>query len=184
MSAAASFGWPWRNAAPRALSMPPPRLRKLAQWKPRQLLLTSPRWTWRQLLLLLQARRGALCVEGAHGSGSASGKRTRKRLLLLHLQVQPGFQRLEGQLTAPQVALPVWRWARGVQGRVSGHCRRRRWRMAAPTCDRPALAGCRGSVTLNPYLPLLSLHTREWAAPRDAGHFCTGGGRRAGRAVL
>ena len=34
---------------------------------------------------------------------------------------------------AASVALPVWRWARGVQGRVSGHCRRRRWRMAAPT---------------------------------------------------
>ena len=99
--------------------------------KPRQLPLTSPRWTWRQLLMLLQARRGARCVEGAHGSGSASGKRTRKRLLLLHLQ--PGFHWLEGQLTAPQVALPVWRWARGVQGRVSGHCRRRPWRMAAPT---------------------------------------------------
>ena len=78
--------------------------------------------TWRQLLLLLPARRGARCVEEAHGSGSASGKRTRKRLLLLHLQ--PGFHWLEGQLTAPQVALPVWRWARGVQGRVSGNCRR------------------------------------------------------------
>ena len=47
--------------------------------------------TWRQLLLLLQAQRGARCVEGAHGSGSASGKRTRKRLLLLLHTFDPGF---------------------------------------------------------------------------------------------